>query len=105
VVDFVGAGDTVKLAIDALVPKAGKIVIVGFFGGELTIPTPYFPMRAMTIQGSYVGSHPELQELLDLVSRTGAPSFPIKTRPLDEANDALMALKAGNVVGRVVLTP
>ena len=105
VVDFVGAGDTVKLAIDALVPKAGKIVVVGFFGGELTIPTPYFPMRAMTIQGSYVGSHPELRELLDLVGRTGALSFPVKTRPLDEANDALMALKAGKVVGRVVLTP
>lgn len=105
VVDFVGAADTVKLAIDALVPKAGKIVIVGFFGGELSLPIPYFPMRAMTIQGSYVGSLPELKELLDLVGRTGMPPMPVRTRPLTDANAALGELKAGKVVGRVVLMP
>lgn len=86
-------------------PKAGKIVIVGFFGGELSLPIPYFPMRAMTIQGSYVGSLPELKELLDLVARTGMPPMPVRTRPLTDVNAALGELKAGKVVGRVVLTP
>lgn len=104
VVDFVGSSDTVKLAVDSLVPKGGKVIVVGLFGGDITISTPFFPMRAMTIQGSYVGSLPEMKELLDLVSRTGAPPVPISTRPLDEANAALNDLKAGKVVGRVVLT-
>jgi D-arabinose 1-dehydrogenase-like Zn-dependent alcohol dehydrogenase len=62
-------------------------------------------MRAMTIQGSYVGSLKDTKELLDLVKRTGVPSVPITTRPLLEVNSALNDLKSGSVVGRIVLTP
>jgi D-arabinose 1-dehydrogenase-like Zn-dependent alcohol dehydrogenase len=105
VIDFVGSSDTVKLAIDGLTAKGGKIVVVGLFGGDVTVSTPFFPMRAMTIQGSYVGSLPEMKELLELVGRTGVPSVPLHERPLEEANAALSDLKAGKVVGRVVLTP
>ncbi|HEY5305140.1 MAG TPA: alcohol dehydrogenase [Pseudolabrys sp.] len=105
VIDFVGSSDTVKLAIDSLTTKGGKIVVVGLFGGDVTVSTPFFPMRAMTIQGSYVGSLPEMKELLELVGRTGVPSVPLHERPLEDANAALNDLKAGKVVGRVVLTP
>jgi D-arabinose 1-dehydrogenase-like Zn-dependent alcohol dehydrogenase len=59
----------------------------------------------MTVQGSYVGSLPEMKELLELVRRTGAPPIPVRTRPLEEVNSALEDLRAGKVVGRVVLTP
>ena len=34
-----------------------------------------------------------------------APKIPIRTRPLSEATEALEDLKAGRIVGRVVLTP
>jgi len=102
-IDFVGSSDTVKLAVDAVV-KGGKIIIVGLFGGDITVSTPFFPMRAMTIQGSYVGSLPEMKELLELVSRTGVPPVPLRERPLDEVNEALNDLRAGKVIGRVVLT-
>jgi D-arabinose 1-dehydrogenase-like Zn-dependent alcohol dehydrogenase len=105
VIDLVGSSDTVRLAVDSLVPKGGKVVVVGLFGGDITVPTPYFPMRAMTIQGSYVGSLPEMKELLELVGRTGVPSVPLHKRPLEDANAALNDLKAGKVVGRVVLEP
>ena len=37
-VDFVGAGSTVRLGIDCLA-KGGKLIVVGLFGGEVTIPT------------------------------------------------------------------
>jgi propanol-preferring alcohol dehydrogenase len=104
VIDFVGSSDTVKLAIDGLVVKGGKVIIVGLFGGDITVSTPFFPMRAMTIQGSYVGSLPEMKELLELVSRTGVPPVPLRERPLDEVNEALNDLRAGKVIGRVVLT-
>jgi D-arabinose 1-dehydrogenase-like Zn-dependent alcohol dehydrogenase len=43
--------------------------------------------------------------LLDLVKRTGMPPVPIKTRPLEAVNDTLNDLRAGKIVGRVVLTP
>ncbi|MCZ7642738.1 MAG: alcohol dehydrogenase [Pseudorhodoplanes sp.] len=105
VIDFVGSGQTVKLAIDSVVPKGARIIVVGLFGGDITISTPVLPMRALTLQGSYVGSLPEMRELLDLVRRKGLPSVPVATRPLAEVNEALTALKAGKVVGRVVLTP
>ena len=76
VIDFVGSSDTARLAIDCLV-KGGKIIVVGLFGGDITVSLPPFPMRAMTIQGSYVGSLPEMKELLELVQRTGLPPVPL----------------------------
>lgn len=104
VIDFVGAGQTVKLGVDAAI-KGGKVIVVGLFGGDVSIPTPFFPIKALTVQGSYVGSLPEMGELLDLVRRTGAPAVPIATRPLAQVNAALNDLRDGKVVGRVVITP
>ena len=104
VIDLVGASRTVQLGVDSII-KGGKVIVVGLFGGDITVPTPSFPLRAMTIQGSYVGSLPEMAELLDLVRRKGAPDLPISTRPLAAVNEALNELKAGKVVGRLVLMP
>lgn len=104
VIDFVGAGSTVKLGVDATI-KGGKVIVVGLFGGDVTIPTPFFPMKALTVQGSYVGSLVEIAELIDLVKRTGAPDVPVATRPLDQVNAALNDLRDGKVIGRVVMTP
>ena len=104
VIDLVGASSTVQLAINSLI-KGGKVIVVGLFGGDITLPTASLPLRAMTLQGSYVGSLTEMAELLDLVRRKGAPDLPIGTRPLAAVNEALEDLKAGKVVGRLVLTP
>jgi len=104
VVDFVGSGQTVNLAVNSAI-KGGTVVIVGLYGGDITVPTPYFPLRALTVRGSYVGSQSEMAELIDLVKRTGLPPVPIKTRPLEEVNATLNDLRAGKIVGRVVLTP
>ncbi|HLH75807.1 MAG TPA: alcohol dehydrogenase [Candidatus Binataceae bacterium] len=103
-VDLVGAPSTVRMGLDSLV-KGGKLIIVGLFGGEITLPLPLIPMRATTIQGSYVGSPGELGELIELVRRTGLPAVPVTTRPLDQASDALADLHAGRLIGRAVLRP
>jgi propanol-preferring alcohol dehydrogenase len=99
-----GASRTVQLGLDSL-RKGGKLIIVGLFGGDITVPTPSFPLRAISIQGSYVGSLTEMAELLDLVRRKGAPDLPVGKRPLAAVNDALEELKSGKVVGRLVLMP
>jgi len=104
VVDFVGSGATVNLAMASII-KGGAIVVVGLYGGDVTVPTPYLPLRAMTLRGSYVGSQSDMAELIDLVKRTGMPPVPIKTRPLEDVNATLNDLRAGKIVGRVVLTP
>jgi D-arabinose 1-dehydrogenase-like Zn-dependent alcohol dehydrogenase len=104
VIDLVGSSATARLGMDSLI-KGGKLIVVGLYGGDITVSLPVFPLRAMTLQGSYVGSLPEMAELLELVRRTGVPPIPVATRPLSEVNAALADLRAGNVVGRVVLVP
>ena len=101
--DYVGSTTTVQLGVDCIT-KGGKIIVVGLFGGDITVSTPFFPLKAMAIQGSYVGSLPEMKELLDLVRAKGLPPIPMTTRPLDQVGSALDDLRAGKVIGRVVLT-
>jgi D-arabinose 1-dehydrogenase-like Zn-dependent alcohol dehydrogenase len=104
VIDLVGSSQSARLGYDSLI-KGGKYVIVGLFGGDLTLSLPPIPMRALTIQGSYVGSLPEMAELMELVRRTGPPQVPVATKPLKEVNAVMEDLRAGKVIGRVVLTP
>ena len=104
VVDLVGSSHSARVGYDSLI-KGGKYIIVGLYGGDLTVSLPPIPMRALTIQGSYVGSLPEMAELMELVRRTGAPQVPVATRALDEVNAVMADLRAGEIIGRVVLTP
>jgi alcohol dehydrogenase, propanol-preferring len=103
-IDYVGANATARLGVEIL-GKGGKLVIVGLFGGDLTLSLPLIPIRAITIQGSYVGSLQELKELMALVARTKADRIPITTRPFADANAALEDLRAGRTIGRSVLVP
>ncbi len=104
VLDLVGARATVDLAI-ASATRGTEIVIVGLYGGELSVPIPFFPLRPLAIRGSYVGNLAELRELVDLARDGRLKPVQVTRRPLDEADDALRQLKAGKVFGRVVLQP
>jgi alcohol dehydrogenase len=104
VIDLVGSAQTTQLGFDCL-SKGGKLIIVGLFGGGATFPLPLIPIKAVTIQGSYVGNLRETQELLDLVRAKKIPAIPVTKLPLAKANDALMDLQKGKLVGRAVLTP
>jgi D-arabinose 1-dehydrogenase-like Zn-dependent alcohol dehydrogenase len=101
-VDFVGSPATAGLGIAAL-RKGGRYVICGLYGGELVHPLPPIAQRAIGIVGSYVGSLQELKEVVALAKQRKLRPSPITTRPANEANAALEDLKAGKVLGRVVL--
>jgi len=101
-IDFVGSPATAALGIAAL-RKGGRYVIFGLYGGELTHPLPPIAQRAIGIVGSYVGSLQELKEVVALAKKGKIKPTPVETRPADQANSALEDLKAGRVVGRVVL--
>ena len=103
-IDLVGSSQSARLGYDSLA-KGGKYIIVGLYGGDITLSLPPIPMRALTVQGSYVGSVPEMQELMELVRRTGLPDVPVATRPLEDVNAVQDELRAGKIVGRVVLVP
>jgi D-arabinose 1-dehydrogenase-like Zn-dependent alcohol dehydrogenase len=104
VIDLVGNAKTTQLGFDCL-SKGGKLVIVGLFGGGATWALPLIPIKAITIQGSYVGNLRETQELLDLVRSKKIAPIPVTPMPLAKANEALVDLQKGRLVGRAVLTP
>jgi D-arabinose 1-dehydrogenase-like Zn-dependent alcohol dehydrogenase len=101
-IDFVGSPVTAALGIAAL-RKGGRYILCGLFGGELVHPLPPIAQRAIGIVGSYVGSLQELKEVVALAKKGKIRPAPVETRPAEQANAALEDLKAGRVVGRVVL--
>ena len=76
VIDVVGSSASARMGYDSLT-KGGKYIIVGLYGGDLTVSLPPIPMRALTIQGSYVGSQHEMKELMELVRAKGLPDVPV----------------------------
>lgn len=104
VVDFVGSEGSAALGFGVL-GTGGLLVVVGLFGGELRAPLPFWPLRNLTVQGSYVGSLAEMGELMRLAEAGRVPAIPVEPRPLTGAQAALDDLRAGRAVGRIVLAP
>jgi D-arabinose 1-dehydrogenase-like Zn-dependent alcohol dehydrogenase len=103
-VDFVGSESSFAFASQA-VRRGGKVIIVGLFGGGMSMPIAMFPIRALTIGGSYVGSLAEAEAMMEIVRAGSVDPIPVKEAPLSSANEVLEDLKAGKVIGRVVLVP
>ena len=101
-IDFVGMPATAMLGLGAL-RKGGRYVLCGLYGGELVHPLPAFVQRVISVVGSYVGNLQELKEVVALAKKKKLKPSPLDTRPAERANDALEDLKAGRVLGRVVL--
>lgn len=104
IIDCVGAAATANLGMRSIA-KSGTLVIVGLFGGSIEISLPLLPLKNLTIQGSDLGSLAEMGELMELVRAGRIGATPIESRSLDRAQSALEDLAAGDVLGRVVLTP
>ncbi|MGE0388434.1 MAG: alcohol dehydrogenase catalytic domain-containing protein [Gammaproteobacteria bacterium] len=104
VVDFVGSESSFAFA-NQVVRKGGRVVVVGLFGGAMSMPLPMFPLRAISIGGSYVGTLAEANEMMALIRAGQVAPIPYQFRPLDDASRSLDDLRAGRVVGRIVLQP
>ena len=102
VVDFVNGPMTAPLAF-GLPSKGGTVVMVGLFGGSMTLPLGLVAVRAIALKGSYVGSLAELRELVDLAKSGKLKRPPIVEKPRAAATETLAGLRDGNVTGRVVL--
>jgi D-arabinose 1-dehydrogenase-like Zn-dependent alcohol dehydrogenase len=103
VCDFVGSEPSLAFATGVLA-KGGKVVVTGLLGGGYATPVAMFVLRAMTIEGILTGTLAEAAELMALARAGDVPAVPIAERPLGEAQAALSDLRAGRVLGRVVLT-
>ncbi|HYY25984.1 MAG TPA: alcohol dehydrogenase, partial [Candidatus Udaeobacter sp.] len=101
-IDLVGTADTASLGLGAL-RKGGRLIVVGLYGGEIPLSLVVMIQRALTIQGSHLGSVAELKAVVELAREGKLKSIPIQKRPLSEVNRTLDQLKAGAIVGRVVV--
>ena len=102
VVDFVGAGSSFAFGFGAL-RKGGKLVCVGLLGGATPIVPAMVSMKAVSVIGSYVGSLAEMRELMAIAGTGVLPDMPLTSKPLANATQALEALRAGQVRGRIIL--
>jgi len=101
-VDFVGSDKSLNFATGVLA-KGGKVVITGLIGGGYTTAVAMFSLKAMTIEGTQTGTLADARELIDLVRTRNIAPPPIAERPLAQASQTLDDLRAGKIVGRVVL--
>ncbi len=103
IVDFVGAESSVNLGYQCL-SKGGKQVVVGLFGGKITIPLPLLTLTEKKIMGSYVGSLSEMEDLMKLVSAGRIEPVEVESRNVSEATRTLDEMKSGKLQGLVSLT-
>ena len=101
--DFVGSERSLAFATGALA-KGGKVVVTGLFGGTFSMPVAMFGLKAIAIEGIQTGTLAEAREVVEIARSGKLAPLPISERPLAEAQAALDELRAGRVVGRVVLT-
>jgi len=101
--DFAGSDASLNFATGVLA-KGGKVVVTGLIGGGYSTAVAMFPLKAMAIEGIMTGTLAEARELVDLVRAKKIAPPRIVERPLDQASKTLDELRAGTIVGRVVLT-
>ena len=102
VLDFVGTDETHAAGM-AMVARRGVYSIVGY-GGTVSHPSVGFVVGETVVAGNLVGNWIDLWELLELHGR-GRVTVRTETHPLDDVNDVLGALRAGDITGRAVLIP
>jgi len=96
-----------KAAYDAAfycVRPTGTLLIVGLPAESICFPAILWAGREMRMQASAVGTRQDLRETLQMAAE-GKVHCEVTTRPLAEANEAINALRSGQVTGRIVLTP
>ena len=102
VLDFVNNSKTASLALEVL-GKGGKMVQVGVMGGELKLSLVDLVLKAVTVMGISTGNPADLREVACLARDGKLLPIPTTTVPWDEANNALIRLRDGQVTGRLVL--
>src|SRR3954471_954003 len=103
VVDTVGRDATIRQG-ERLVRPGGRIVAVGYaVDTSFAVPAARFVLEEVELIGSRYVQRDELARAIRLVADGRVRMVVDRVTPLEQANDALAALEANEVVGRVVL--
>jgi len=102
VIDLVNNSATSEAAF-AVLRKGATLVQVGLFGGSLDLPLVVMAQRELSLRGSYVGSPKDLRALVELARQGKLKPSPVRTVKPEAVNEVFAGLRAGRIVGRVVL--
>jgi propanol-preferring alcohol dehydrogenase len=102
-IDFVNTSQTAEAGFNAL-RKGGTLVLVGMAGGEMTISTTGMVFRALSVQGSGVGSPQDLRDVLAMARDGRLQPTPVERFARNAANEVLERLERGEIMGRAILT-
>jgi D-arabinose 1-dehydrogenase-like Zn-dependent alcohol dehydrogenase len=61
-------------------------------------------VQQLVLRGSFVGTLPEFQELMEHVRKGAVKPIPTTPVPFGQVNEKIKELREGRVTGRVVLT-
>jgi D-arabinose 1-dehydrogenase-like Zn-dependent alcohol dehydrogenase len=103
IVDFAGNDKSMGLAVST-VGRGGKIVVSGLMGGNFSLPMVQWIYKRMTIEGFMTGTLAEAHELMALARAGKIKPTPMKEEPMGEVQKWIDELRAGKVVGRIVLS-
>ncbi len=92
-----------RLAL-AVVAYGGTVSLCAVPGGETPISMTLCGFKGLKLLTQAVATRQELADILDLAAR-GKVSCEVETRSLDAGPESIRALRAGEVVGRVVFVP
>lgn len=103
IVDFAGNEKSMNFAMSVLA-RGGKIVVSGLMGGNFSIPMVQWVYKRMTIEGFITGTLSEAHELMALARAGKVRPTPMKEEPMTDVQKWIDQLRAGKVVGRIMLT-
>lgn len=102
VLDFVGEGGATAENVSML-RRAGFYYVIGY-GENINVPTIDIISTEISFIGNLVGSYSDLQDLMALAAQ-GKVKLHTQKYSLDEFQQAIDDLDAGNVRGRAILVP
>jgi propanol-preferring alcohol dehydrogenase len=102
IIDFVGADDTLRTAVQH-VNRRGMVVAIGLYGGKVPFGLGAVPHEAQ-FMSSIWGTVGELGELIAFAHQHHI-EHTVEVLPLDHAETAHQRLRVGDVAGRFVLVP
>jgi alcohol dehydrogenase len=103
IVDFAGNEKSMNFAV-GVVARGGKIVVSGLMGGNFNLPMVQWIYKRMTVEGFMTGTLDEARELMALARAGKIKPTPMREAPMAEVQKWIDELRAGKVVGRIMLT-
>jgi propanol-preferring alcohol dehydrogenase len=104
VFDLVGTAASMT-ASAAMLRRRGRLVLIGYTADQFSIHPVALIVREIAVFGSVGSTLGDLHDAVDLVARGLMRPVIDRTTPLADFSDALAAVEAQDLTGRIVLTP